>query len=213
MSRNWRIDSVAEYGPDVNTNPRLAALVVNAKKSGFPKSSIESAIARGQGISPSGAILETMIIEAMLPPAVAAVIECQTDSKARTLQDLRLVFKDFGATMTPTSYMFEKRGKVVFEMREGVGEEDILERAIEAGALDVDVDEDGRVVVYTDPSQTTATAQALTTAFDLKVESSEIIWDPKVDTKVDIDTVETANMLSNFVGTGDSVHALIAANR
>ena len=79
----WCTEFAAEYGPDINTNPRLAGLVVHAKKAGFPKSSIESAIARGQGVSPSGAMLETMTIEAMIPPSIAAVIECQTDSKAR----------------------------------------------------------------------------------------------------------------------------------
>ena len=70
-------DSLLGYGADPNSNTRLAALVANAKKAGFPKASIDAAIARGQGRSTSGAALENVTIEAMLPNAIAAVIECQ----------------------------------------------------------------------------------------------------------------------------------------
>ena len=103
--------------------------------------------------------------------------------------------------MTATSYMFEKKGKVVFEALEGIGEEAILERAIEAGALDVDIDGEGKATVFTVSSQTTTTAQILTGALGLRVESSEIIWDPREDTKVDIDSAETSDTLRNFIGS------------
>ena len=66
-----------DHGPDPNSNARLATLIAGAKKSGFPKSSIENAIARGQGLSPTGAALEMVTVEAMLS-SMAVIIECQT---------------------------------------------------------------------------------------------------------------------------------------
>ena len=173
---------------------------MTAKKAGFPKASIESAIARGQGVSASGTVLESLTIEAMMPPAIAAVIECQTDSKARTLQDLRDILKSFGASVTPTAYMFERKGKISLVKLEAISDEEILEQAIEAGALDVETDEDGKtVVVYTDPSQITKVAEALTAALKLEIESSDIVWDAKDDTKVNIQSSDLAERVSNLV--------------
>jgi transcriptional/translational regulatory protein YebC/TACO1 len=63
--------NLPEYGPDPKINPRLATVITTAKKMGFPKASIESAIARGQGVSPNRAPLENVTIEAMIPPSVA----------------------------------------------------------------------------------------------------------------------------------------------
>lgn len=74
------------YGPDPASNPQLAAVVATAKEQGVPKATIENAIARGQGISPKGAALENLTIEAMIPPSVAIIIECQTDSKSKRYQ-------------------------------------------------------------------------------------------------------------------------------
>ncbi|KAL9120132.1 MAG: hypothetical protein Q9187_003314 [Circinaria calcarea] len=189
-----------QYGGDPSTNPRLAGLIVTAKKAGFPKASIESAIARGQGLSTSGVTLENLTIEAMLPPSIAIIIECQTDSKARTMHDLRDILKYFGASMTQTAYMFERKGRISFVKLETIGDEQILEQAIEAGALDVEIDEDGKtVVVFTDPSQITTVAQAITTALKLDIENSDVIWDAKEDTKVKIQSSEMEEKVSNLV--------------
>lgn len=190
---------ITEYGADPNINPRLAQAIATAKKAGFPKASIESAISRGQGLSASGAALENIILEAIIPPSVATVIDCQTDSKARTLQDLRLVIRAHGGTVTPTSYLFEKKGKIVFERAEGIGVDEVLDEAVEAGATDIEEDEEGRLVVYTEPSQTKSTADGLNAAKGLKVESSEIVWDPKQDTMVQVNSEKEVKGVDNFL--------------
>ncbi|TKA71829.1 hypothetical protein B0A49_06172, partial [Cryomyces minteri] len=100
------------YGPDPNINPRLAHAIATAKKSGFAKASIEAAIARGQGVSASGAKLESLTIEAILPPSVAVVIDCETDNKLRTLADVRLLIKHYEGNVTPTNYLFAKKGRI-----------------------------------------------------------------------------------------------------
>ena len=178
------------YGPDADANPRLATLIAAAKKQGVPKTTIENAIARGQGTSPKGAALENLTVEAMMPPSVATIIECQTDSKARTLADIRLVVKESRGTVTPTTHFFLRRGKLVFGRAERLSEMEIFNRAIEAEATDVKVEEEGNVVVYTEPNQTMATAQTLSDTLGLKVQSSDLVWDAKEETRVEVEDVE-----------------------
>ena len=189
-------------------NPRLADVVTKAKKMGFPKASIESSIARGQGISPNGLALENLTIEAMVPPSVAVIIECQTDSKLRTLSEMKLAVKEAGGTVTPTNHMFERRGRVVFENPGKLGEADMFDQAIEAGAVDIQIEEDGDIVVLTESSQTTAVAKSLSQSLDLKVKSSDVVWDPKEDMMVAQDSTEG---LESFFGRhrnmGTSCHS------
>ncbi|KAK2803847.1 hypothetical protein FQN50_006854 [Emmonsiellopsis sp. PD_5] len=187
------------FGADPKENPRLALVLTKAKRSGMSKSTIEAAIARGQGISPSGAALESVTIEALLPSSVAAVIECMTDQKARTLQEVRFIIKDRGGTVTPTSYLFEKKGRIVFEKVEDLNVDDYLEQAIDAGALDVDADEQGRLRVFTEHTDTKAVGDKLSAATGLKIETSEIIWDPNKDTMVTLGSEEDASHLENII--------------
>jgi len=171
------------HGPDPNTNNLLALAITNAKRAGFPKASIEAAILRGQGKSSSGAALESLTIEAVIPP-VALILECQTDSKLKALQDLRLLIKNHGGTSTPTTYLFEKRGRIVFQKKDGVGADEVLEPALEAGALDVIEDSEGRVVVDTEAAALKAAEKSIAGAAGLELDSSETIWYPNDDTKV-----------------------------
>lgn len=135
-----------------------------------------------------------------MPPSIGIVIDIQTDNKNRTLPDLRLIVKNKGGTVTPTAYLFERRGRVVFESDErNLGVDEILDEAIEAGADDVETDDDGKVVVWTDPSSTMSAADALTKALDLKVAASNILWDAKEDTKVPLESEEVVEQLLALV--------------
>jgi transcriptional/translational regulatory protein YebC/TACO1 len=151
---------------------------------------MEAAVNRGQGKSASGATLEYVMLETIMPPQVAMIIEAETDNSKRTLGDLKYIVKKAGGISTPTSYLFEKKGRIAFEEDEKLGVDDVLDEAIEAGAEDVEADEDGGIVVWTEPNKTTAAAQALQEKLGLKVESSDIIWDAKEDTKVALDATE-----------------------
>ncbi|KAF2647447.1 YebC-like protein [Lophiostoma macrostomum CBS 122681] len=192
-------NAVKLAGADPNMNPRLALAISNAKKSAVPKASIEAAIARGQGLSATGAALESVVLEAILPPAIATVIECQTDNKLRLLADLRLLIKDAGGSVSPIGYMFEKKGRIILRKKEGMGAEEVLEAALEEGALDVVEDDEGRVVLYTEPAQTKTTAETLAKTLDMEIEESEIIWDPNEETKVPLDGNESAKQLNGFL--------------
>lgn len=168
---------------------------------GFPKASMEAAIARGQGKSATGATLESVTLEVIMPPTVAMIIETETDNKARTMMDLRHLIKQHGGSVTPTNYLFQKKGRVAFEKDErNLGVDEVLDEAIEAGAEDVEADEDGNIVVWTEPNKTMAAAEALQKSLNLKVESSDIIWDPNEETMVPLESEDAVQALSAFVG-------------
>ena len=194
-----------QYGADPQSNPRLANIITAAKKQAMPKASIESAIARGQGRSLTGAALESFTIEAMVPPSVAVIVECQTDSKARLLLELKSAIRDYSGTITPTAHMFDRKGKAVFEASRGSEEEKIFDQAVEAGAIDVQTEEDGKIVVYTEPSHAAAVANKVATSSGLKVQSLDIIWDPKEDMMIDVASPE---MLDGFIGDCMSILGL-----
>ncbi|KAG0648487.1 putative transcriptional regulatory [Hyphodiscus hymeniophilus] len=161
---------------------------------------MEAAIARGQGRSTTGATLESVTLEVIMPPTVAMVIDAETDNKARTLMELRMAVKNHKGTVTPTAYLFQRKGRLQFEKDErNLGVDEVLDEAIEAGAEDVETDEDGNIVVWTEPNKVTAAAEALHTSLGLKVESSDIIWDANEDTKVPLDSGPSAKVLAEFV--------------
>jgi transcriptional/translational regulatory protein YebC/TACO1 len=180
-------------------NPRLALAISTAKKSAVPKASIEAAIARGQGLSASGAALESVTIEAILPPSVATVIECQTDNKLRMLADLRLLVKEAGGAVSPIGYMFEKKGRIILREKEGMTSDEVLEVALEAGVLDVVEDDQSRITLFTEPAQTKTTAEMLAKSLGAEIEESEIIWDPNEETKVSLDDEAAAQALNEFL--------------
>ncbi|EEP78678.1 predicted protein [Uncinocarpus reesii 1704] len=164
------------------------------------KATIDAAIARGQGISSSGAPLEQLTIEAMLPGSVAVVIVCLTDQKARTMQDVRTILKKSGGTISPVTFLFEKKGKVVFEKDpQGKSADDYLEDAIDAGAADISADSEGRLILYTEPTMTKSVGEAMSATAGLKIESSDIIWDPNKDTMATLQTEEAMNEVDVFL--------------
>jgi YebC/PmpR family DNA-binding regulatory protein len=192
-------NAVKLAGADPLMNPRLALALTTAKKNAVPKSTIEAAIARGQGLSASGAALEGLLLEAMLPPSIATIIECQTDNKLRALADLRVVVKDAGGQVGTVGFMFEKRGRIILRKKEGMGVDEILEDALDAGAEDVFEDVEGRINLYTEPAETKSIAETLAKKLEMEIEESEIIYDPNEETKVDLDDEEAAAKLSNFL--------------
>lgn len=177
------------YGANPDNNPQLAAALASARKAGVPKAIIEAAVARGQGRSSGGAALESVTFEAIIPPSVALIVETETDSRLRLLQDLNLIIKKGKGTPGTSKFFFSRLGRVVFEKNEsGIGAEQIMDEALEAGAEDLEDDEEGNIVVWTQPNHTSQVCRSVASAFGLKVISSDIIWSPNEDTKVRVDS-------------------------
>jgi len=189
------------WGADPKFNPRLTLALSNAKRASIPKTVIEAAIARGQGLSVTGQALENLTIEAMFPGSVAAVVECQTDQKARVLQDIRHVIKNYGGTVTPTTFLFEKKGRVAMEKKDGLNADDYLDQAIEAGATDLVMDDKERLVVFTNPYETKSVGEAFSKLSGLTIEELEIFWDPDPDTLVDVQDEEQIKDLEDLLSS------------
>lgn len=192
-------ERAAVYGPDPNASPALAAAIVAAKKAQIAKDMIEVAILRGQGKSLANLPLEMVTIEALLPHGVAAVIECETDNKLRTLQDIRAIIHKAGGSMGPTAYLFEQMGRIQFEEQEKIGVDEALEEAIEAGATDI-VEEENKLVVSTLPSELSAILERLQGSLQIPVEKSGVVYVPNEDTMVPL-TDEQAEQLQSVLDT------------
>ena len=188
------------YGPNPDNNPQLASALAVARKAGVPKAKIEAAIERGQGRSSSGAALESVTFEAVLPPGIALIVEAESSSRLRLLQDLNLLVKKSKGSASASKYFFSRLGRVVFEENEGgIGVDQIMDEALEAGAEDLEEDEVGNIVVWTQPNQTIQVCRSVGGAFRLKVLSSDIIWTPNEETKVQLDSSPELATLADLI--------------
>lgn len=186
------------YGPDPNLNASLASAITIAKKASTPKNVIDQAIARGQGRSLSGATLETMKFEVMIGPN-AFILDVETDNKLRALQDVGGVIRKHKGRTGTTEFFFSRLGRVVFERHDKVGLDEIMDEAIELGAEDLEADDEGNMIVWSQPTSTMQIAQGVANKFELKVLNSEIIWSPNEDTRPAVDSVEDVKSLAAFV--------------
>lgn len=118
------------------------------------------------------------------------MVDCETDSKARTLSDLRLLIKNYGGSATPSAFLFQRRGRVVFkDGGDRKGLEEIFGTAIEVGPIeDVMEDEDGKVVIDTTPESVKEVEKAVLQEVGFEATRSEVVWRPNDDTLVrDVD--------------------------
>jgi YebC/PmpR family DNA-binding regulatory protein len=180
-------------GPDPSSNPKLPALLLTARKIGFSKASCEAAIARGQGQSTSGASLVGFEWGLMHPATGGVVlVECLTDNKARAMQVLREAVK--GTQEASVEWMFERRGRITLlhpvlqgePVNNDTGDEAVMEAALEAGALDVEFEDEG-VDVITEPNEMTSVQDAIENALGRKAERTELVWRAKDDVIVELD--------------------------
>jgi len=89
---------------------------------------------------------------------------------------------------------------VQFEKDErALGVDDVLDEAIEAGADDVETDDEGNIVVWTEPSETIAAAQNLGQNLKLKVQSSDLLWGANEDTLIPLESKEQLQKLEALI--------------
>ncbi|KAK6457128.1 transcriptional regulator TACO1-like protein [Scheffersomyces xylosifermentans] len=130
--------SVRSGGADANA--QLDTLVEKAKKLNVTKKIIENAIKRGLGeLSVDGPSLTEVQYEFVGPGGVAIIITANTDNKARTVMLCKTAMSKFNANMSPCSYLFQKKGEIIFSpLNAEETLDDVLEVAIEIGAEDVE---------------------------------------------------------------------------
>jgi len=148
-------------GGDPDGNPRLRTAINAAKAENMPKENIERAIKKGTG-ELEGVAYEEIVYEGYGPGGVAVIVEAMTDNRNRTVADVRHFFSKSGGNLGESgcvAWMFDKKGVVVVE-KETIGEDELLEVVLDAGAEDV-VEEDATYQVLTAPEDLNNVVAAL----------------------------------------------------
>ncbi len=191
-------------GEHVADNPRLRAAVDKALGANMTRETIDRAIARGAGTAENDN-LEELVYEGYGPGGVAILIETLTDNKNRTVADVRHGFSKFGGnlgTSGSVSYLFEKRGTISFAS--GSDEDKVLEIALEAGADDVLVQDDGSLDVMTSPENFGGVKDALAKAGLVPI-SSEVAMLASTEAELDFETAEKLLRLVDHLEDLDDV--------
>ena len=134
-------------GGDPGMNARLALAIGKAKGENMPKDNIERAIKRGTG-EIEGADYEEVTYEGYGPCGIAVFVECLTDNTNRSVADIRHLFGKSGGnlgTNGSVAYLFERKG-IIEVPAEGLDEMELFELVAEAGAEDLEKDEDSFTV-------------------------------------------------------------------
>lgn len=151
--------AVRDGGPEPTSNTRLRDLIAKAKSLNVPNDNIDRVIKKASGAE--SVQYEVITYEGYGPGGVAVIVESATDNRNRTAGDVRHYFDKFGGNLGTSgcvSYMFAEKGVVVVS---GVEDEDeFMEAALDAGALDFTTEE-GHGEVFTDVSELSAVREAL----------------------------------------------------
>ena len=160
-------------GADSGSNPRLRLGVEKARDNNISKDTIENAIKRGSG-QLDGASYEEIRYEGYGHGGAAVIVDTMTDNRTRTVAEVRHAFSKYGGNMgTEGSVAFQFRhcGQLVYAP--GTSEDRVMEVALDAGADDVLVDDDGAIEVLTSPTELEKTQLALEAA-GLKAEVAAV---------------------------------------
>jgi YebC/PmpR family DNA-binding regulatory protein len=189
--------------PDPAMNPRLRLAIANAKAESVSKDLIDRAIKKAQG--GDAETYEDIRYEGFGPGGVGVIVEVLTDNRNRTAANVRSIFAKNGGNMGENgsvSFMFDRVGRIVYPSAAG-SEEKVMEAAIEAGADDVESDEESHTV-FTAFEQLSDVAQALEGALG-DPKSTSIVWRPKSLTPLTGDGVSTLLKLIDSLEDDDDV--------
>lgn len=149
-------------GGDIEGNSRLRQAIMAAKEENMPRDNIDRAVKKGTGDLAGAAAYEEVTYEGYGPAGVAVIVDVMTDNKNRTVAEIRHSFSKHGGNLGENgcvAWMFDKKGSIVFD-KKAVGEDALMEVALEAGAEDVR-DQGGEWEVITDPMTFEAVKKAI----------------------------------------------------
>ncbi len=140
--------AVKSGGPDPNNNPRLRALIQNAKAENMPKENVERAIKKAT--SKDEADYKEMLYEGYAPHGIAIVVETATDNPTRTVANVRNHFNKLGGSLGITgslSFLFDRKSVFRIATKEGVNLEDLELELIDFGVDEI-FEEDDNLLLY-----------------------------------------------------------------
>ena len=194
--------------PDPDKNPRLRLAVKEAKSQSCPKDVIDRAIKKAIGGDAES--YDEIRYEGYGPNGVAVIVEAMTDNRNRTASNVRSTFAKNGGNLGETgsvAFMFERKGEIVYAA--SVGDHDtVFEAALEAGAEDVESDEEGHVVYCADTDLNEVSA-AMDAALG-ESESAKLIWKPTTTTELGLEDMQKLMKLIDALEDDDDVQHVYA---
>ncbi|RWR28883.1 YebC/PmpR family DNA-binding transcriptional regulator [Sinirhodobacter populi] len=189
--------------PDPEKNPRLRLAVKAAKAQSMPKDVIDRAIKKSQ--MGDAADYTEIRYEGYGPNGIAIIVEAMTDNLNRTASNVRSYFTKAGGNLGQTgsvSHGFDRMGEISYPASAGDADT-VLMAALEAGAEDVESDEEGHWI-YTSVENLSDAADALEKSLGEATEA-KLIWKPQVTTEVDLDTAQKLMKLIDALEDDDDV--------
>jgi len=191
-------------GSDLDANAALRAAVDKAKSQSVPKDAIERAVKRGAG-ELDGSDYEEIRYEGYGPAGVAVIVDCLSDNRNRTVADVRHAFSKAGGNLGQTgsvAYMFASVGVLLYSPEQD--EDTVMEAALEAGAEDVVVADDGSIEVLTAADEYIAVKQAMIDA-GLEPEDSDLTMRASTNTELEVDDARKVLRLVDLLEASDDV--------
>ncbi len=199
----------ARNGPDPNFNAALRLAVANAKALNMPNDVINRAIQKAQGNDAEN--YEEIRYEGYGPGGVAVIVEALSDNRNRTASEVRTAFSKNGGNLGETgsvAFMFDRVGQITYPAAVA-GAEAMFEGALEAGAEDVESDDDNHTITC-QPDDFAAVRDALEERFG-EPEEARLAWKPQNSISVDEGTAQTLLKLIDALEDNDDVQR-VAAN-
>jgi len=195
-------------GGDINSNPRLRLAVDKAfKEANMKRDTINKAIERGTG-GGDDSDYQPMSYEGYGPGGVAILVDCLSDNKNRTVAEVRHAFSKCGGNLGTdgsVSYLFSKQGQITFAP--GCDEEKLMNVAIEAGAEDIQHQEDGSLDVITQAGDFLAVKEAIE-ASEMQPDFADIVMEPSTKVELDEETAEKLLRLVDMLEDLDDVQTV-----
>ncbi len=130
-------------GPDPDTNPRLRALMQNAKAANMPKDTVERAIKKAT--EKDAGDYKEIVYEGYGPFGIAIIVEAATDNNTRTVANVRSYFNRYGGslgTQGSLSFMFDHKSVFKIKPKEGIDLEELELELIDYGVDELVADEE-----------------------------------------------------------------------
>jgi YebC/PmpR family DNA-binding regulatory protein len=192
--------------PDPDMNPRLRAAVLAAKAQSMPKDNIQRSIdkaAKGEGDN-----YEEIRYEGFGPGGVSLIVEALSDNRNRTATNVRTIFSKNGGNLGASgsvSHGFDRMGLIEYGAAAGDADK-VLEAAIEAGADDVQSDEEGHEI-WTSVDSLHEVSKALEGALG-EAESVKLGWKPQNEVELRGDDAVTLMKLLDALEDDDDVQTV-----
>lgn len=194
--------------PDPNMNPRLRLAIQSAKAESMPKDNIQRAINKASGGDAEN--YEEVRYEGYGPGGVAVIVEALTDNRNRSASNVRAAFTKAGGALGETgsvSFMWDRVGEIYYEAKAGSADK-VMEAAIEAGAEDIQSDEEGHTI-YCGFGDLNDVSKALEATLG-EAESAKIIWKPQTNVPVDEERAQSLIKLVAVLEDDDDVQSVYA---